>query len=236
MKSSVLIGVVLIAAFAQLAAACGGGEGEATPERTPTVGSTVTPTATATKSPTAAATPELSPTATAEPTSKPTPRVGSTVTPTATATKSPTAAATPKLSPTATAKPTSTPTPLPEAPNAAPILVGPGIDELGEGTLQPPLSPDGVLNLDPVQLAEGLGITPPACAEFVLYLSWQVRQPYPPDDIDLEFYWTRTGGTELLAKGPSGQVSSGCGSIQVVNNSASQVKVEIRYVVGETSP
>jgi hypothetical protein len=91
------------------------------------------------------------------------------------------------------------------------------------------------LNLDPVELAEGLGITPPACAEFVLYLSWQVRQPYPPDDIDLELYWTRMGGTELLAEGPSGQTSTGCGAVQVVNNSASPARVEFRYVVGETS-
>jgi hypothetical protein len=154
----------------------------------------------------------------------------------ATATSVPSPAPTPIA--TATATPTPTPIPTPtveaiEAPDAAPIEHDPGVNGLGEGLMQPVLAPNGVLNLEPIDLAEGLGIVPPPCAALVLYLSWQVRQPYPPDGIDLEFYWTRMGGTELIGEGPSGQANRGCGAIQVVNSSDVEVMVEIRYAIGE---
>jgi hypothetical protein len=152
---------------------------------------------------------------------------GSTATPTAepTATAMPTAAPTPS--------PTAAPSPTPEAPNAAPIELDAGVTSLGEDVLLPTLQAGGVLNLDPIELAGELGITPPPCAALVLYLSWQVRQPYPPTDVDIELYWTRMGGTELIGEGTSGQTSRGCGAIQVVNNSAVEVTVEIRYAIGE---
>ena len=147
--------------------------------------------------------------------------------------------ATPTAAPTATAattpSPTASPSPTPEAPNAAPIEMDPGVPSLGEDVLLPTLQAGGVLNLDPIQLAGELGITPPPCAALVLYLSWQVRQPYPPEGVDIELYWTRMGGTELIGEGTSGQTSRGCGAIQVVNNSDAEVTVEIRYAIGEIS-
>jgi hypothetical protein len=57
-----------------------------------------------------------------------------------------------------------------------------------------------------------------------------------PDGVDGEFYWTRGSGTELFGEGPSGQASRGCGGIQVVNNSALEVMVEIRYAIGQIQP
>ena len=149
--------------------------------------------------------------------------------------------ATPTAVPTATAIPTATPTPspaaalspTPEAPNAAPIELDPGVTSLGEDMLLPTLQAGGVLNLDPIDLAGELGITPPPCAALVLYLSWQVRHPYPPTDVDIELYWTSMGGTELIGEGTSGQTSRGCGAIQVVNNSDVVVTVEISYAIGE---
>ncbi len=76
-------------------------------------------------------------------------------------------------------------------------------------------------------------LTPPPCAALVFYLSWQVRHPYPPAEVDVEVYWMRMGGRDLIGEGPSGQGSSGCGEFQVVNNSDTRITVEIRYVIGE---
>ena len=151
--------------------------------------------------------------------------------PTATPTAVPTATAMPTAA--LTPSPAAAPSPTPEAPNAAPIELNPGVTSLGEDVLLPTLQAGGVLNLDPIDLAGELGITPPPCAALVLYLSWQVRQPYPPEGVDIELYWTRMGGTELIGEGTSGQTSRGCGAIQVVNNSDIEVTVEIRYAIGE---
>ncbi|MCH7997893.1 MAG: hypothetical protein IIA91_00220 [Chloroflexi bacterium] len=151
--------------------------------------------------------------------------------PTATPTAVPTATAMPTAD--LTPSPTAAPSPTPEAPNAAPIELDPGVTSLGEDVLLPTLQAGGVLNLDPIDLAGELGITPPPCAALVLYLSWQVRSPYPPEGVDIELYWTRMGGTDLIGEGTSGQTSRGCGAIQVVNNSDVEVTVEIRYAIGE---
>lgn len=147
--------------------------------------------------------------------------------PAATAPASPSPAPTEEPSPTAE----PTPSPAPEAPQAAPIEVGPGQEALTENVLSPVLAGDGVFNIDAIDLATDAGIVPPSCAELVFYFSWQVRQPFPPDAVDLEFYWTRMGGTELVAEGTAGQASRGCGLIQMVNNSDVEAMVELRYVI-----
>ncbi len=146
----------------------------------------------------------------------------------------PTAAASPSPAPTEAPAATAEPTPPPaaaEAPHAAPIAVGAGQEAVTENVLSPVLAADGVFNIDPIRLATDAGIVPPSCAELVFYFSWQVRQPFPPDVVDLQFYWSRMGGTELVAQGTSGQASRGCGLIQMVNNSAVEVTVELRYVI-----
>lgn len=140
--------------------------------------------------------------------------------------------------PTVAGTPSSTATPSPspgaEPPHAAPIELDPGVESLAENDLQPiSLRPQASHNLDPVALAEGTGITPPPCAALVFYVGWQVRHPYPPTDVDVEVYWIRMGGRELIGEGPSGQVSGGCGQVQLLNNSDISATVEIRYVIGE---
>ncbi len=147
--------------------------------------------------------------------------------PAATAPASPSPA--PTEEPAATAEPTASP--AAEAPHAAPIAVGAGQEAVTENVLSPVLAADGVFNLDPIDLATDAGIVPPSCAELVFYFSWQVRRPFPPDAVDLEFYWSRMGGTELVAEGTSGEASRGCGLIQMVNNSDIEVTVELRYVI-----
>ncbi len=163
----------------------------------------------------------------------PSPAPSITAAPTSTATPATTATVTPSASP--SSSPTATPSPSPEAeaPHAAPIELDPGVTSLAENVQLAVLQPKASHNLDPVALAEGMGITTPPCAALVFYLSWQVRSPYPPTDVDIEVYWMRQGGKDLLGEGPSGQVSSGCGEFQVVNNSDVWVTVEVRYVIGK---
>jgi hypothetical protein len=141
----------------------------------------------------------------------------------------------PSTIPAATETPAPTPT-TEEPPHAGPIEVDPGISSLGEADIQQVVSPGGVLNLDPINLAQDMGVAPPPCAGLVFYLTWQVRDPYPPEGVNIELYWTQMGATELLGTGPSGQASRGCGEIQVRNNSGFEVAVEIRYAIGEISP
>ena len=93
--------------------------------------------------------------------------------------------------------------------------------------------PSAILVLDPVSLAEGIGITPPPCAGLAFYLSWQVRDPYPATDVNIEVRWMRMGGTELIGEGPSGQASGGCGEFRVVNNTDTRATVEVRFLIGE---
>lgn len=145
----------------------------------------------------------------------------------------PTATATPSVA--ATPSPTAAPSPSPEAetPHASPIEPDPGVESLVEGVVTSVLRSEAAHNLDPVALAEGTELTPPPCAALVFYLSWQVRDPYPPTDVDVEVHWMRMGGRDLIGEGPSGQVSTGCGEVQLLNNSDIPATVEIRYLIGE---
>jgi len=107
------------------------------------------------------------------------------------------------------------------------------VESLAENTLLAVLQPQASHNLDPVALAEGMGIATPPCAALVFYVSWQVRHPYPPTDVNVEVYRMRMGARELIGEGPSGHASGGCGQVQLLNNSDISATVEIRYLIGE---
>jgi hypothetical protein len=170
----------------------------------------------------ATATPSLTPTATAV------------LTPTATSPAlSPTATPSASPSPTATSFPALTLTP--EPPHAAPIEPDPGATSLTENILQPVVQPHGYLSLDPVALAKDLEITPPPCDDLVFYLSWQVRGPYPPTDIDIEVRRISTDGLDVIGEDTSGQASGGCGEYRVVNNSDQWITVEVRYIIANSA-
>lgn len=167
--------------------------------------------------------------ATATPSSAPTITTESTVTATSPVLSS---TATPSASPTAF----PLPSPTPEAPHAAPIELDPEVKSLGEDVLLPVLQPQSSLLVDPVALAEELEITTPPCADLIFYLSWQVRSPYPPTDVDIEVRWLRMGKTDVIGEDTSGQASGGCGEYRVVNNSSEVwATVEVRYLIGESS-
>ncbi|MFQ6019429.1 MAG: hypothetical protein ACE5KW_01590 [Dehalococcoidia bacterium] len=141
---------------------------------------------------------------------------------------SPTPPLTPTLAPTVTPTPTAG-----EAPRAAPVRVRPGQKRLGGSVLELVLEPGGNRGLNPVELARGVGIIPPPCASLLFLFSWQVRQPYPPGDIILQFVWTRMGQSDLVAEATSGQAKAGCGLVEAVSNSDGEVTLELRYVIAE---
>jgi hypothetical protein len=145
----------------------------------------------------------------------------------------PMATATPSVDPTPSPNAIPSPSPEAEAPHTAPIEPESGVESLAENTLLAVLQPQASNNLDPVALAEGTGITPPPCAALVSYVGWQVRHPYPPTDVNVEVYWERMGARELVERGPSGQVSDGCGQVQLLNNSDVSATMDIRYLFGE---
>lgn len=154
--------------------------------------------------------------------------------PTPTDTAAPMVTVTPPVAPTPSPIATPFPSPEAEAPHAAPIELDPGVESLAEHDfLLAILRPQASHNLDPVALAEEIGITPPPCDALVFYVSWQVLDPFPPTDVDVEVYGTRTGAPGLIGEGPSGQASSGCGEVQLLNNSGISATLEISYLIGE---
>lgn len=105
---------------------------------------------------------------------------------------------------------------------------------LGEGTVEPPLAPGEVVSLDAREVAVELGVSITSCLDTSFYLSWQVRDPYPPEGVDLEFYRLLRGSRELRAEGASGELTDGaCAAMEMVNNSAFAIKVQLRYALAE---
>ncbi len=154
---------------------------------------------------------------------------GTTPTPSPAASPSPSPAATPAATPT----PSPTPEPTPEAPHAAPIVVGEGEAVRGEGELGLTLGPGESRAFDARDLGNAIGVAVGPCTEFIFYLSWQVRDPFPPDGVDFEVYESLRGARPLVAEGTSGQASlGGCAAFEVVNNSAVEITVELRYLFG----
>ena len=149
---------------------------------------------------------------------------------TATTTAEPTAAPSPTAGPTGAPSPTAEPQETPHA--AAPTVPG-NVTVLGIGEMNLNIGAGETYQFDPVQLAQDQGVEQPPCAAFVFLFAWQVSDPYPAEGVNLRFRWTRMGGTEIIAEDPSGETSVGCGGIEVVNDDAVKITVEVRYGFGE---
>ena len=120
-----------------------------------------------------------------------------------------------------------------EAPGAPAPTVPDNVEVLALGEMNLNVGTGDTYAFDPIDLGTQQGIEVPPCAAFLFLFGWQVRDPYPPDNVNLRFRWTRMGSTEVIAEGASGTKSIGCGGIEVVNDSAVQVTVEVRYGIGE---
>jgi hypothetical protein len=110
-----------------------------------------------------------------------------------------------------------------------------GLRSLGSGVLDIALDPGQTRDLDPLNMAINLGITPPACADFVLAFTWGLRLPNPAGDAKVGFAGERMGGRfEVAAAAPSGSATIGCALLQAVNESRVPVVVQLRFVVASS--
>lgn len=134
--------------------------------------------------------------------------------------------------PTSPAAPEATATP--EPPHAAAIVVETGQVILDEKTFELSLAPGESRAFDARDFSAELGVSITSCLDTSFYLSWQVRRPYPPDGVGLEFYESLRGARLLIVEGVSGQFARGaCVAFEIVNNSAVEVAVELRYAFAE---
>ena len=119
------------------------------------------------------------------------------------------------------------------APHAAELEFGPDIKELYRDDTEIPIAAGASYGFDNLALAGKRGVQAPRCPAFAFLLSWQVRQPYAPDGLDLRIQTLSMDNPTEIASGAAGTVSVGCAYVQIVNNSDVDVTVEMRYGFGE---
>lgn len=121
-------------------------------------------------------------------------------------------------------------------PSGRPTAAAPEVDSrlrsLGSGVVDIALDPGQVRDLDPLNLAINMGVTPPPCAGFVMLFTWQVKQPDPAGDARVSFVAERMGGRfEVGPPASSGEASIGCALLEAVNQSAVPIVVQLHLVV-----
>ena len=140
-------------------------------------------------------------------------------------------------SPVATVSPgpgaAASPTPTPEPPHAAELEFETGVKELYQDDTEIPIAAGKTYGFDNLALAGKRGVKAPPCPAFAFLMSWQVRQPYPPDEVDLRVQTLSLEVPTEIGSGASGGVSVGCTYVQIVNESDVDVSVEMRYGFGE---
>jgi len=127
----------------------------------------------------------------------------------------------------------ASPTPTPEAPHAAELAFEAGVEELYQDDTEIVIGSGVAYGFDDLALAGKRGVKTPSCPSFVFLLSWQVRQPYPPEDVTLRIETISAGKVTEVASGTSGSERFGCAYVQLVNASDVEVAVEMRYGFGD---
>jgi hypothetical protein len=123
------------------------------------------------------------------------------------------------------------PPPRSGPPTAAPPVLEGNARSLGSGVVNLSLDPGRPTDLDPIQLATSLGITPPACADFVMSFTWQV-QTAAASDAPIGFTGQRQGGSfPVGTAGPSGSGAIGCALLEAVNQGQAPVTVQLRFTI-----
>jgi len=122
--------------------------------------------------------------------------------------------------------------PPPARVTAAEPELGAGLRALGGGMLELALDPGQARDLDPLNMAINLGITPPACADFVMAFTWVARSADPGREARVSFAGERMGGRfEVAAAADSGKATIGCALLKAVNEGTSAEVVQLRFVV-----
>lgn len=162
------------------------------------------------------------------------PEEAPTAMPTVSATPQPSPTATPVQTPTeaATEAPTEAPTETPQPPRAPALRIGPGYQSFGEQSRLWTVKSGEALAVDLRRLWSAPEGTPVDCASGVIFISWQVRQPYPGgDELEIRRTVPRSGAqTEVLGSGARGSLSAGyCDELSLHNLGLEEYRVEWRY-------
>jgi hypothetical protein len=144
------------------------------------------------------------------------------------------------ITPIGTKAETATPSEAPTAGDgeggAAPTPAEPIIDEdlrrIGGGELTETIAAGATYSFDPLGFPLDPGEETPPCASFGFTFTWQVVDPYPPDSVDLAWQLSRMGGPIVIASGPSGGTTVGCGLVDAANRGQAPITVAVRYVTG----
>lgn len=132
--------------------------------------------------------------------------------------------------PTASAEPTPV-----DGGVVAPAPAEPTLDEaltlLASGEVTADVTPGEVYPFDPQAIAETAGSTP-SCDNFQFDFTWQVQDPYPPDNVTLQWQIERSGADVKVAEGVSGEQSIGCDTIDLVNTGTDAITVAVKYKIG----
>jgi len=140
---------------------------------------------------------------------------------------------TPGASPDETDGEGATVTPVPTASGPTPLAptLDAGVAQIGEGTINFTLPPNGQVPIDGLGLIQAGKETPP-CAAFVFAFSWQITEPYPAEGNQVAWKITRQDTTEDVASGADGKATVGCGLLTVINTGPDEVTIAVHYVQG----
>ncbi len=130
----------------------------------------------------------------------------------------------------------ATETPLETGGAVAPAPGDPTLDEelreIASGSFDETIAAGDSWSIDTVVFSEDSAGGVSLCTNFAFDYTWQVRDPFPPDGVDLIWQFTRAAGTVEVASGPAGEQSVGCGLLEALNHGAGPISVAIRYRVG----
>jgi hypothetical protein len=122
----------------------------------------------------------------------------------------------------------------PVAPTPPPPTLKAELDKFGEGQLTAEIAAGGAYDLDPAPLIVARGGSAPSCSSgnVSFAFTWQVSDPYPPDNVSLTWQLSRAGRSVKVAEGPFGDIVVPCGPLEAVNQGPADITVQIRYAIG----
>ncbi len=98
---------------------------------------------------------------------------------------------------------------------------------LGEGGVALDILPGERQFIEPLVLARAFG-PPPACAGFAFVFDWRMDE-----GAAVRFEGQLQGTTVQVAEGSEGATTSGCLTLEAMNDGAAPISGELRYLIGE---
>lgn len=131
--------------------------------------------------------------------------------------------------------PTASADDTPVAGGTIPEPADPTLDEaltlITSGDVTAHLAPGETYSFDPQAIAQQVG-SAPSCDNLQFDFTWQVQDPYPPDNVALQWQIERNGAKVKVAEGPSGEQSVGCDAVEALNNGPDPIAVAVKYKLG----